>query len=286
MGAKTRRMPDGSRELQLTCEPWTDALLQRYLADGCTGVLVGCPRPDGTAPDLQFLTTLPDLRSVRLLVGVGDYSALAGLTQLRNLQFHASAQRPVDLRRCTGLRRLEAPYQVVADGLPAVATLHDLTISDWPSGDFTALGGKPELDSLRADLRQRAKVASAGLSGAPALRRLVLNSGRLLDTADLATLHNLVELSADNTRLPDLDFVASMPSLRELVVYNGGDVPSLAGLVEHPALTTVILTGSTTVLDGDLSALWRMPNLRKVALTHRPHYTRTAQDVQAAFATP
>jgi hypothetical protein len=70
-----------------------------------------------------------------------------------------------------------------------------------------------------------------------------------------------------------IDFVRSLAALEVLRLEDDGELESLEVLGSLKNLQAVSLVGSTTVKDGDLSALESLPRLSMLAFAPRRHYT-------------
>ncbi|MFI9815138.1 leucine-rich repeat domain-containing protein [Saccharothrix variisporea] len=278
MGLKVRKDRDGTRTLEVEGDEPVDAIVRRFVDEGCTSVLVGFRQ------DADFLPELPGLTEVSFLRGVKDLSAVYRVPGLTRLALPTDHRGPLDLAAVPGLEFLVTPHCPGIEGLRELRSLRELVVHGWPSGDFAVLGDKPELRFLRLEMKRRAEVSALGLAGAPGVTTLWLYDGRLTDTRELAALTAVRELALRATKVDNVEFVAAMPELTRLELDNAGDIASLAPLRGHPSLRDLALAGSTRLVDGDFGPLFDMPALKGVGLDHNaPHYTHRAADIRQAF---
>ncbi|MER6099881.1 hypothetical protein ABT154_29280 [Streptomyces sp. NPDC001728] len=280
---KIIRRRGGRSEMFVTGEPWDPAYAERFADGTCDGLVVGVPTclNSGPATDLAFLPGVPGLRSLRVLKGLPDLSSVARCVELVRLSLPASATRELDLTGLTALRALEAPWPAVARSLSALDSLDELVATEWRGASLSALGPKPALRKLRLETGRDHVTDAEGTSLLPSLVELRLYGGRLAHPELLAGAVALEEVSLLTARTGSLAFVTGLPRLRRLELENSGDIGSLAPVRDHPALREVILSGSTTVADGDLSPLLGNPRLTYVALERgHAHYSHAPREVR------
>lgn len=170
--------------------------------------------------------------------------------------------------------------------------------------DLEALAGLSQLQRLRIDGSRWVDLEP--LRGLASLRSLELASSRTLQT--LTGIEQLTELTqlgvylhpkladisavADLLALRRIDFegcgavdslerVANLGELRSLAIDNSGDVRSLGPLAGLTLLESFFAVASTNVLDGDLTPLLSLPELRRFGMRSRRHYRPTVAEVHA-----
>ncbi|MEQ0560396.1 leucine-rich repeat domain-containing protein [Amycolatopsis sp. NEAU-NG30] len=272
------RTVNGAKQLEVEDVAWTPDLGERFVAEGCTGLLVGAP--DGPAmPDLGFVRDLPGLTRVRLLRGVRDCSAVADVPGLEELTLASDYRGPLTLGSLPRLRTLAMPFLPAVADLAKLGELRVLAVWGWPKSSPTleVLGDKPELEFLRLELKRTTVLTTAGLV-APKLRTLWLYDGRV---SFAAAFPELEVLHLNSTKVASLDFVRDLPRLRDLFVENAGEVESADPLRGHPALRLLAFAGRTTFRDGDLGALLELPAVESVALERgAPHYSHKPAEIR------
>ncbi|WP_410592730.1 hypothetical protein [Amycolatopsis sp. lyj-23] len=277
MGVKVRTV-NGAKELQVEDVPWAPELGERFAAEGCTGLLVGSPGGP-VVPDLGFVRDLPGLTRVRLLRGVADCSAVADVPGLEELTLASNYRGPLALAGLTRLRVLGMPFLPAVADLAGLGELRELTVWDWPKTEpsLEVLGDKPSLEFLRLELKRTTALTLAGFA-APRLRTLWLYDGRVTFAGAFPELE-VVRLHS--AKVASLDFVRTLPRLRELFLENAGEVESLAPLRGHRRLRTVAFGGRTTVRDGDLGPLRELPVVENVSFERgAPHYNLRPAEVR------
>ncbi|MFE1546333.1 hypothetical protein [Streptomyces sp. NPDC058718] len=280
---KIARRRDGWSEMFVTDEPWDPAYTERFEDGTCDGLVIGAParRKSGPSVDLAFLPDVAGLRSLRILSGVPDLSPVTRCPGLVRLRLPASATQELDLSGLSELRELEAPWPVVARSLALLASLHDLVLPEWKGASLSALGPKPALRKLRLETSRKHVTDMEGAALLPALRELRLYDGRLARSELLAGAAALEDVSLLSAKTDAIAFVSGLALLHRLELENSGDIASLAPVADHPALREVIVSGSTRVVDGDLSPLLDNARLTFVALERgHAHYSHAPREVR------
>jgi len=278
--AKVRTVRDGRRLLSLSDSGWTPDLAKMYVDQECQGVTVSALGRDFEIPDVSFLHQLPGLEEIRLLGRIRDDTAAFEISSARSLQVDTPCRTAIRFGAAVDLETLDLWWRPGVETVAELANLRELSIYGWEAPDFRILGEKPALEFLRVQLRRATAVTSAGLAGARALRTAWFYEGAITDTEELSALPQVEELAFRGTKVSSLDFVRACPRLRSLELENCGEIASLAPLADHPALASVAISGSTKIVDGDLSPLLAA-TLVDVALERgHPHYSHRPAEVR------
>ena len=209
--------------------------------------------------ELTFLTSLEQVRALRVHGRVQDDSAVFGCEELEFLELYTGARNPL---RCAALKRLEVLSVDARPGLETIQgleRLRELALYTYAGDDLAFLAGLPGLWGL-ALAEQGAPLRSlAGVQQTPALRRVNLQVGAGLELSPLAGLAELQEvilispapLPAGN-RL-DLEPLAACPDLREVQLHGLGTVAGLESLRGLERLRRVLLSDTVPEhVSGDL----------------------------------
>lgn len=280
---KVARRRDGRSEMFVTDEPWDPAYAEWFEDGTCDGLVIGAPtrRKSGPAVDLAFLPDVAGLRSLRILSGVPDLSPVTRCSGLVRLRLPGSATSELDLSGLRGLRELEVPWPVVARSLPLMASLDDLVLPEWKGASLSVLGPKPALRKLRLEASRNHVTDMEGAALLPALCELRLYDGRLARSELLAGAAALEDVSLLSAKTDTIAFVSNLALLQRLELENSGDIASLAPVADHPALREVIVSGSTRIVDGDLSPLLDNARLTFAAVERgHAHYSHAPREVR------
>jgi Leucine-rich repeat (LRR) protein len=74
-------------------------------------------------------------------------------------------------------------------------------------------------------------------------------------------------------KISSIEQVSKLTNLRQIAFANCGDIESIEPLRNLKKLEILHFYDSTNVLDGDLSALTELPNLKDVRFMNRKHYS-------------
>jgi len=216
---------------------------------------------------------------------IDDLTPLYDLRErLKSLQLLVAPGATLDLSRLPGLTSLSADWPTVEESLHTATELEDLYLGHFKERDLTPLSPLQSLRRLR--MKDRPALTSlAGLDELVSLRSLTIAEGRrLTDITNLSGVvgRQLEALNLDNCRrLDDLDSLINCRSLTKLGLGDIGDVPSAQPLADLSELRGLFLHGSTRFLDGDVSAIARLPRLEVLGLMNRRHYRPDAHHLKA-----
>jgi internalin A len=183
---------------------------------------------DGTK--LEFLKPLTQLRTLELESGkiIRDFSALAGLTQLRKLIVGVNSMpSQIEQHRFTDLSPLANLQQ-----------LEVLTINQNQVADITPLKGLKQLQYL--SLHGNKISSLQALAGLTNLISLTVSKNKINDLRPLAALSQLESLDLSSNRVKDLQPLVSLRQLRDLSL-NSNQIEDITPLAQFSQLAVKTL---------------------------------------------
>lgn len=182
--------------------------------------------------------------------------------------------RAIDLTSFPKLRSCTITWQPKLKSVFNVKGLKRLQIRSLNWKQAPALSGMESLENLEiAHSGIRSFDPIAGLSN---LRRLSLSVCHDLESlAGIAALQNLRCLHLDEVhKITDLACLAPLQNLEMLTIADGREIASVAPLESLQNLKALWIAGAkTTIVDGDLSPLTRLPKLAMLTLGNKRHYS-------------
>lgn len=206
-----------------------------------------------------------------------------GLT-LEVLSVQAAAAAELDLAGLPELRSLAGEWSLLRPSIGAAHRLQRLSTWAFDEPDLRSVRDHVELEHLT--IKDARHLQS--LSGIDCLHDLTVftlrGAPRLADIADLAQLApSLREVTVEAAPLiGGLDAFEGLASLTFLSVGDCGNIDSLRPIAGLSVLETLYAWGSTRIVDGDLSALQRLPALKELRMRPRREYRPSVRDIPAA----
>lgn len=233
--------------------------------------------------DIDFLRSYPDLKGVVLPDAAGmDLSALEGLSKLEFLSVAGSSQS-IDLRLYPLLQQawlewhdgIRLPEE---GGVLRVLALHQFRPK---SGDLKGLPVLPLLENL--SLINSTIQSLEGLGKHRGLRRFEVSYGAKLRSLDgLLPLANQLRV-LEFQRCPcirDYQRLGQMTSLEVLLLNSCARIPSIEFVTAMRSLRELRFVG-TDVVDGDMVPLMTHCTLRTITFTAKRHFSHRPREVQA-----
>ena len=231
--------------------------------------------------DVSFLREIPFIEGVEILSDkVTDVRPIVQLKKLKTLALTCRAKTPVDLASLQNLKSVFLTWRKAYESIFAHDQLVRINIVDYPNKDLTIWRQNNSLDELLIASKQL-----EGLLGIERFRNLkrldLFNCRRLHSLRGLEQATCVQTLELDKcTGIGDLKAVSSLADLRELAIKSCGDIRSVAPLAKCTKMEFLQIAGNTTILDGDLSCLTTLQNLKKVLLVPRNHYSPRAENLE------
>ena len=147
-----------------------------------------------------------------------------------------------------------------------------LKIDKYPHLDFIKI---PKAQNLRILLIGARKLSTlSGLDKFPLAQDItILDAGKLIDISEFGNIPNLQRLFLNGAiSIFDLHHISAILDLRHLGLNSCSDIKSLAPIAHMIEMETLEISGNTRIVDGDLSVVESMKNLRWLEIVPRKHY--------------
>ncbi len=227
--------------------------------------------------DIDFLHSYPDVTSLSLVLPpTADTSGIRALRNLRRL--HCDGGIEIDAVDHPNLEEFRGEWNP-SHRYDAFARLRVLGLWDFrpPSKDLTGLAAPLSLRNLK--LVQPKIQTLTGLARFSELEELELAyvPKNVVDFADVGLLTHLIRLELEKCKgIQSYEFLKNLTQLEWLEISGCADLPSVKFLEHLPALQHFSFV-ETTVVDGDLSPVLRLPY---VGFFGKRHYSHTPSQVE------
>lgn len=273
--------PEG-RSLVVT-GPWSEGAGRALLRGEADGLVLNYAR--GFSGSLDFLDDAWRLRRLSVLDrSIVDLAPIGRLTTLERLSVQAAADAVLELGPLSRLRSVSGEWALIGRTLSAADELE--SVSTWMFGEVDLHAFRDHIALKALTIKDAPYLESlAGLGGLPDLAILkIIGARRLHEIDDVSELSaSLYELEfEDCPRIDAIDVVASLVGLRFLGISESGDIASLAPIGSLSQLETFYAWGSTRILDGDLSPLARLPQLKEIRMRNRRGYRPPVGELAAS----
>lgn len=238
--------------------------------------------PGSVNSDISFLLKVPDLRSVSIISdGVTDVSAVFQLKNLRSLSlFCRNAGIAGDFGEMMHLKSVALEWRNVYRSVFGLGALSKMVIFRYPDRDLTKWDCNVHLEELF--LSSNRLESLKGIERFPNIRDLELFRCRKLTSLET------IEVAASLRKLrlgqcpgvSELSPISRLTELRTLEMESCREIQSLKPIANCKKLRRLQVAGETTILDGDLRFLFKLPDLKEILLRHRKHYSHTDDELE------
>lgn len=238
--------------------------------------------------DVSFLPGLPVRRLQIIDRSLADLSPVYSLADsLELLSVESDPSAAIELDELPGLQDLSAPWNQIRGSIRFATQLQRLFLLSYSEADFSALTHLTALNSLVLWHHPRVRSLD-GIESMPWLSELRVSGGRRLE--DITALGGAASPVLQILRLPgcrkvrDIAPLRACPSLRFFDLAEAGTIASVGPLSDLVSLERLHLYGSTTVADGDLGPIARLPRLTDFKMMNRRHYSPSATAIEESIA--
>jgi Leucine-rich repeat (LRR) protein len=230
--------------------------------------------------DVSFLLEIPGIQGVDIISDkVVDTSPIFQLKKLKTLSLYCKAKVAGDFAELKELREIGLGWRNVYESIFGLDALERINILDFPVKDLTHWKRNSHLKYLRLESNKLENLI--GIERFPNINRLDLFRCRKLASLNaIASSTFIRELKIGRCKgIQDLSPISHLTQLRELDIEDNYEIKSVAPIAKCKKLETLRIAGNTTVLDGNLGCLKQLPNLTRVLLAPRKHYSHTDDEL-------
>lgn len=234
--------------------------------------------------NLEFLRELTFLRGVEIYDwDVKDLTPLLAFSQLELLGLQCQFKNIDFAAHFPRLRFASFIWRPGCESFFKCRQLEFLFVEGYPFEDLTPLS--PLAALRRLHINSRKLVSANGAGQLHELRHLTFAfCSALRDIADLARRQALEVLEFNCCKkIKDISPLSALKCLRRLLIEDGGEIASIKPLRHNDALEELYLPG-TKIADGDLQPLLEMKNLKRVAFPKSKKHSHTMDQINAAVA--
>lgn len=230
--------------------------------------------------DLDFLNELPSLRALYIQNEISDISPIFNLKELEFLILEDTREQ-IDFSVWKKLRDLRITWNSRHKNLNECIRLENLSLRKYnPKEKCLIKMHLPELKELTlitTRLESLEGIAGAGklvnleLAKAPNLRDIVALEGvkKTLERIEITSCK----------KIESYEVLSKLTKLKKLILTKCGDIPSLSFMKNMKQLEFFSFV-ETNILDGDLSSVVNLPNIKYVGFFNKKHYSHTDKEVE------
>ncbi len=259
---------------------WTPEMTEYCLSNGIRDVYLniafGWP-----GYHLSFVKDMPELLGLKVLTDrVDDLPVIESLTKLRYLSLNLIITERIDFSHFLGLEEVYLEWSPRGRSVFGCTSLRRIGMSNYRAKerDLSAFCSLPSLEFLGVG---PCNITSIGdLSCLMHLRELAITHATKLVSLDgIEGLRKLQKLEISTSRkFTRIDPIGKLESLEQLWLFNDGNIETIQPLRNLKKLREFFFYESTNIVDGDLTPLKDLPNLKNVPFGPRRHYNLRPED--------
>lgn len=273
---------DREHKMLVVARPWEQEITD-YIVENKIDTLYLNYVKGWSGKDLDFLTDLKHLKEFKIISHeVINIEGLHILTELEYLSLAVgNAKTKLDFSAFNKLKNCYFEWLKGSDSIFGCSSLENLSLYGYNGKSFAEISKLKHLKRLSITHNRTIRELS-GVAKLIKLESLRLRGmTKLESTEELSRLESLKTLWISTCKkIQNIDFIAELTKLTEVRLINLGKITSLEPLLQCRELEYLDFTDSTTITDGDLSILKRIPNLKKIYFINRRHYSNKQEDFQ------
>jgi len=231
--------------------------------------------------DVSFLKTLPFLKGIEVYADdIRDLSAMKDLELLEYIGLDCNLSFDLDLNNFVNLKILQVKWNKHLKNMINLSSIEYLNIIKYPYEDLVALHNYSNLKKL-----QLTSTKLKSLKGIDNLKNLksvdFFKCNHLESLESVDRLELLEELDIEKCKkLNNLYQLGNLVNLKTLLIEDCGNIQSLKPLQNTQNLRKIWIGGNTTVIDGDIEVVIKLPKLKELWFVNKKHYNIKVNEVQ------
>ncbi len=259
--------------------PWSPSIGDYLRQEGVLELYLNHAR-GWTGGNLDFLKTPPQLVAFSIVdLTIADISPIHHLSELRALEISTYCATAVNFAQFSQLERCVFFWREGSSSLFDSSTLRSLFLHRYSGQQSKPFGKLATLHELSVANGELCEIESLG--HLEELRLLGLyNLRKLTSLEGIQLLRRLETLEINGCKqIRRIDELSSLVQLKRLHLNDDDKIESLAPLSNLIGLEEVLFYESTSVTDGDLFPVARLPRLQRISFQNRRHYSHKREDL-------
>lgn len=231
--------------------------------------------------DVSFLKTLPFLKGVEVYADdIRDLSAMKNLELLEYIGLDCNLSFDLDLNNFVNLKILQVKWNKHLKNMFNLSSIEYLNIIKYPYEDLVSLHNYSKLKKLQ--LTSTKLKSLKGIDNLINLKSVDLFKCNQLESLEsVDRLELLEELEIENCKkINNLYQLSNLVNLKTFLIEDCGNIQSLKPLQNSLNLIKVWIGGNTTVIDGDIEVVIKLPKLKELWFVNKKHYNIKVNEVQ------
>lgn len=182
------------------------------------------------------------------------------------------------------LDRLFLRWRPKSDDIFSLKNLTHLNIVNYPDFDLSSLSKMIKLKSIK--LVSRNLRSLTGLENFQALKSVDLfQCTKLENIKAIQSCKSIESIHIESCKkIPNISPIKSQIELKHLSLNNCGDIESLTPIALLNNLETLSFTEDTKIIDGNLTFISNLKNLKKVIFNNRKHYSNKREAINLSLS--
>lgn len=224
--------------------------------------------------DYSFLAELDTIEE--LFISSSSATGLASIEKMLNLREINLTFSSQDRINFSGLKKLEKCYLYWWGGADSIFECVSLRSAYFDGLKLKNYDLVSRLVSLSELTIANSSIDSVNwLVDMGVLEKIeLLNCKKISNFSPIGECRKLKSLTIrGNKNIKNVSFLKDLDSLEVLIISDNGSIDSISDISALKNLKAASFAGSTTIVDGDLSVLERLPKLSMLMFAPRKHYT-------------
>lgn len=253
--------------------PWTEGIAN-FVRDNAIKAIYLNSAKGWNQSDYGFLSKMDTVEELNIISSTAtNLFAIEGMMSLVELSITTTTKDKIDFRKLPNLKKCYLYWWSGAESILDCAGLESLYLDKFKVRDYSNLEKLSHLKSLTISNSPIDSIC--WLNNYQDLIELEFyNCKKLKEFDPIRNCVSLKKLVIDSSKLlENIKFVEVLNNLEILIVSDCSEITSINVLAHTKSLKAFAFSGSTVIMDGNLSCLDTLPSLSMLMFQSRKHYS-------------
>lgn len=258
--------------------PWNNYLLEELLKEDIKELELNQGK-GWRGKHVNFLEQFPELRGLTILdLTLESVEPVHHLHKLNQLNLSTYSNGPVNFENFQNLSNCGFEWIKGSDSLFECKTLKTLGLNNYKKKSSEPFSNLVNLEKLT--------LLNSGIEDVDGITKLtnltylsVANLKKLTSLVGIKELKNLEVLEIQRCKgIESVSEIFELKKLKRLLLLDSGNIDSIHGIENLTELEAFLFYESTNIVDGDISPVLSLKNLKNISFQNRRHYTHRRED--------